>query len=1127
MNQPPPMPVAASEAEAPAPAALAYAIDGAAADAARFIAAACAPHASVVVEACAGSGKTWLLVARMLRLLLSGCEPSGLLAITFTRKAAQEMQERLLSLLHTLALAPDAEVSALLRERGVAAADLAQQLPLARGLYERILSSPQALSIDTFHSWFARLLQIAPLASGVPHGYSLTEATAELLSEADHRFMQSLNDASQEAVRTALQELYALAGDTQARKLLDAFIARRAEWWAATRAGVPLEDLRLLVGADGESDARLSLWEDPALLQALLEIARLLGQGTAVNQKRASAIEQALSAGASVENFAALCDQFFDGAGVARRNTATKALTAALHAAFGSHGQARFEASFEALGAALAQLQARSREKFVLALNTALFAVGDAWLEGYQALKAERRVFDFADLEWHVYRLLSNEEHAAYLQSRLDARYRHILLDEFQDTNPLQWSVIRAWLAAYGDDASRPSVFVVGDPKQSIYRFRRAEPRVFEAARVLLQAQGARFLRTSQTRRNAVAITDVLNQAFAGNRLYAAQTTLANAPGAVWRLPLVTAAQPESAAGAKEAAAARTMRNPLTTAREEEEDARRREEGMAVAQALLAARLELDAIGDGTPSRWSDVMLLVKKRAHLASYERALREAGIPFVSDKRGGLLDSLEVGDLVALLSFLITPGDNLALAHVLKCPIFGAGDEDLILLAGRSESTWWLRLLGALAEAGAPLARAADLLQRWLQAAPQLPVHDLLDIILDQGQVVARYAQATAPLQRGQVIGNLHAFIELALSLDAGRYPSLPKFIDALRSLQNTAARDAPDEAAVDAGHDAVRILTIHSAKGLEAPVVVVLDANHSEPAREDAGILCDWPQQAPAPTHFSAFGRKSERGLSRTSLFQEEAQLKDQEDWNLLYVATTRARQILIISGVAGTRNANADGVITDSWYSRLLAVPEYAVPLAALPASAGADACFELPLFLPPRMPPPAPLVPLAPPPDASDASDPASTAQALAEGVLLHALMERLTASGAWPVVLPSAAVTAAWLGCPLAAAILACEQVTCILGQPALRRFFDGACFVQAYNELEVMVDGALMRLDRVVRFDTEVWILDYKRSVGPSDLVAYGMQLERYRQALARLHAVPIHAALIGTDGRLWQHA
>jgi ATP-dependent helicase/nuclease subunit A len=160
---------------------------------------------------------------------------------------------------------------------------------------------------------------------------------------------------------------------------------------------------------------------------------------------------------------------------------------------------------------------------------------------------------------------------------------------------------------------------------------------------------------------------------------------------------------------------------------------------------------------------------------------------------------------------------------------------------------------------------------LLQRWLQAAPHLPVHDLLDMILHQGELVARYAQHASPLTRSQTLGNIAAFVELSLNMDAGRYPSLPKFIDALRVLQRSAGGDAPDEASVDASAEAVRILTVHSAKGLEAPVVAILDANHSESVEDNLGILCEWPQDQDAPTHFSAFGRRSERGMAREKLF----------------------------------------------------------------------------------------------------------------------------------------------------------------------------------------------------------------------------------------------------------------
>ncbi|TFV88985.1 ATP-dependent exonuclease, partial [Oxalobacteraceae bacterium OM1] len=677
----------------------AYEANGEPVEAPQFTRIACDPARSVVVEACAGSGKTWLLVARMLRLLLAGAEPSELLAITFTRKAAQEMRERLLHLLHELALAPEAHVVALLRERGLPDAELPRAMPLARSLYERVLASPQSLSIDTFHSWFARLVQIAPLTSGVPHGYALTEATGELVQEAYSRFMQALNDAEHEEARQSLLRLFELVGDSTARKLLDAFLDKRAEWLASLLAGedAPLQWLRELCGPDGDVDARLALWEDDALRGRLLNLARVLGQGAKKNQDRAVAIESALTAGASLENFAALLTQFFDDKGKARGNDHRRGkMLAAVEQHYGANGADRFEEEFLDAGAALLDLQRRSFERLVLELNDALFRVGALYLEQYQSVKAEQRAFDFSDLEWHAYRLLADPEHAAYLQSRLDARYKHILLDEFQDTNPLQWSIVRAWLAAYGDDAQKPSVFVVGDPKQSIYRFRRAEPRVFAAARDLLAEQGAAVLRTNQTRRNARHIIGVLNDSLRANPIFSAQTTLASGDGEVWRLPLVSQAEEEAVDEAE--AAGFALRDPLTEAREEQEDARRVLEGQAVAQAILQARSARGAA-------WSDVMLLVKKRKHLAAYESALRAAGIPFISDKRGGLLESLEVADLIALLGFLITPGDNRALAHVLKSPVFGVDDADLVSLAQRREPTWWARLQAEAGELAPP--------------------------------------------------------------------------------------------------------------------------------------------------------------------------------------------------------------------------------------------------------------------------------------------------------------------------------------------------------------------------------------------------------------------------------------
>lgn len=1075
-----------------------------------FVQSACDPAKSVVIEACAGSGKTWLLVARMLRLLLSGAQPAELLAITFTRKAAQEMRERLMHLLQDLATQSNDAVAELLRERGIRVADIPALLPMARGLYERVLASPSALSIDTFHSWFARLIQIAPLVSGVPHGYSLTESSAEMLAEAYRRFLQTLNDDEHTEVKHALLQLYASIGDWNTRKLLDAFAEKRAEWWAANQVGHPFESLADMCGEDGLSDARLRLWDDAKLLTQLQEFASIFGLATPTLQAGATKIEMALTAGASLESYEHLMSAFFTTTGEPRKMTVSGKLLAAIKQRWGDEGVDRFGGEFDDVCKQLQDRQRRSGEVAVLAMNRALQTVGNAYLECYQEVKAEQRVFDFADLEWQAYRLLNDPEQAAYIQSRLDARYKHILLDEFQDTNPLQWSIVRAWLRAYGNDETQPSVFVVGDPKQSIYRFRRAEPRVFKAASAMLSARGASVLRTNQTRRNARVIVDVLNAGMAGNRIFSPQTTLASQSGAVWRLPLAQVVATE-----EETEQTVMWRNPLDSGRVEQEDDRRYEEGKAIAAALIAAREELTSKSDN-PVKWSDVMLLVKKRAHLGAYEKALREAGIPFMSDKRGGLLESLEVADLIALLTFLITPGDNLALAHVLKSPIIGADDDDLILLAEREERVWWQRLQAATQELSPPpLQRAHRLLTSWLQHAPRLPVHDLLDLILHEGDLLARYAQSASPMARNQVIGNIEAFIELSLALDAGRYPSLPKFIDALQSLRKGAERDTPDEASVDAAIDAVRILTIHSAKGLEASIVVLLDANHSEAARDDAGVLCDWPQDEDAPTHFSAFGRKDERGVARDKLFEAEETFKVQEDWNLLYVAVTRAKNILIVSGVAGARKADENGVVKDSWYARLLAVPEKSIEQVAALDAHEHDMQFEMPIYA-------APLLP------SEQVAEVAVKSDAIDEGILLHGLLERLTHANRWPLVVPSREVIAQWLACDNTVAETIAAQAETILQEAELERFFNPQHYLRAFNEFEVAVDGAMQRFDRLVRFADAIWILDYKRQLLDSERAAYKSQLTRYRRAArAVFPEATIRSALITVDGKLWEFA
>ncbi|MFC5300521.1 UvrD-helicase domain-containing protein [Azospira restricta] len=1077
------------------------------------------PARSAVVEACAGSGKTWLLASRIVRLLLAGAQPAEILAITFTRKAAAEIEERVVDWLRLLATAADDEARRFLAERG--AGDDAATLRRARGLYERVTGAPPGLAVNTFHGWFLQLVAVAPLSANLA-GTTLADDGERRFEELWQSFARRLQRDPAGAAAQAFVRLLATVGLASTRTLLARGMARRAEWLA--HVGGEAEPVAAVVGGLGElfgvagDGAALAAFFAPGwdaefhaylgfLEMSELDSDRRLGAQLAA----ALAGEQALD-----ERFAAVAGVLLTGTGTLRSRKPSKTLDKR----FGADAAARFLDLHAALGARLLDCLAQQQEEKNLAFNRDALTVHNAFLAHLDAFKAERRQIDFVDAEWRVLGMLNDEASAAFVQARLDARYRHVLLDEFQDTNPLQWQILQAWLAAYSD-AARPSVFLVGDPKQSIYRFRRAEPRLFACATEFLAAHfAAARLTQDATRRNAPAIVDVVNALFGaepGFRPFRPQHSLAaGLPGRVELLPLCTDEDVPAGDAAGAAATPAALRDPLREPAADAADRRREREAGQLAE-RLAGMLGRTLVRDGAAERSlrpGDVLLLVRTRARIKPVEKALAAAGIPFAAASRGGLLDALEVRDLVALLEFLVTPAADLQLAHALKSPLFACSDDDLLRLAARAEAGWRARLVALAGEGGgsAALRRAARLIEAWLPAAARLPAHDLLDRIYAEGEVLARYRLAVPEARRGAALANLEALLLLALDLDGGRYPSLPRFIDELRALVRAAGDDAPDEGelAADeavAADGRVRIMTIHGAKGLEAPLVWLLDANAPPPSDKAWEVLVAWPPEAPRPTHFSFVGRREERGASRQALFEAEAAAAAREELNLLYVAITRAKQIFIASGVANARKGDAASAYDrlQAALARLGAESAYGDELASaavLPALAVGPAA----------APAPSPALPAVG--ERREAPDAAARF-----GILVHAILERRTEARAdegWWRALGYADVEARRAG-------VVAER---LLAAPALRRFFDPACYRRAWNEMEIAgEDGTVGRIDRLVEDDEAFWVLDYKSS-GPDTprLDDYRAQVAAYCRALAAIFAgKPVRGALIFADATL----
>ena len=1066
------------------------------------------PAHSAVVEACAGSGKTWLLVSRMIRLLLAGAAPSELLAITFTRKAAQEMTDRLHEWLRLLALEDDAKVRAFLHERKVPDNEIDALLPRARGLLETVLTAQPGPTVTTFHGWFLDLLKRAPLEAGLPWGAPLLEREKQLQNEVRDRLLAQWAATPESPNGAALLTLLGDIGEHNLRALLAHFLQARAEWWAYTDGrsdpvAYALEQLRPGLHTDLDSDPVAAFWADDLMAARVKRVGFALENGSKTERDRAPEIQRSLSLNPDAAHAALM--KYLMTSGQRRKKQATKELEKALGAELDTYLR-----GLDTLETALETITAIQTDIRIWQLNCHGLLLGHALVGAYQDAKAQQGVIDFADAEWQACRLLASEEHAPGLALKLDARYRHLLLDEFQDTNPLQWQALSRWLSEARAADSAMTVFMVGDPKQAIYRFRRGEARVFSAAADFLQIhfEAARFS-NDMTRRLAPALVQAVNPVFVkpddaagvGFAAHSHAPENASRPGALRCLPITV----EKA----EAAAAGGLRNPLTTPLAEAADRAVHVEAHVFARTLRDEVLGYWGVVDketksSHPARAGDVTALVRKRTHLHVYERALEAAGIPFITSRRGGLLHALEAQDLIALLETLLLPHAELKLAHTLKSPIFGCGDDDLLRVFAAGDTRGWECLTALGGQAGCPptLARAELLLARWRTHIGTLPVHDLLDRIYFEGDLEARYAAAVPAAMRPQVAANLRAFMQLALTQDAGRYPTLAGFIRELASLTDDADA-APSEGLAADGENAVRLLTIHGAKGLEAPIVWLLGG--SDHARGDSyAVLAPWPPTAPQPEHFSLFGKQDEQGSWREPWFAEEAELAQRESDNLLYVALTRARQGLIVSGDAEK----------SAWLQRVETAWQGMNLPADLPPAASTDtACVTLPL---PHMSAPVigqrlPPIPVNP---------------AAASGELFHACLEFHAPPGALRD-LPALAMR---LG--LATELTRIDAAAhALLVQPHLARFFDPTQYHRAHNELTLLDgSGRMQRLDRVVEFDDAVWLIDYKtgddsRAASETQLIErHQPQLAGYQTLLAALYPDRlIQAALLLADGRL----
>ena len=854
-----------------------------------FYAIACDPQRSVAVEACAGAGKTWMLVSRMIRALLeedaqnSEIKPHEILAITFTKKAAGEMRQRLQEWLAEFAFATPEKLELELKIRGIdlnkgnksnisnknglqPAYSLPEQL---QNLYQKTLSQGRGVQIKTFHGWFASLLRTAPLSVleglNLPANYTLLEDDKLATPSVWRRFFETL--LKDEAAKNDFEQLVAEHGKSQALKALDEALSKRVEFQLADEKGLVDASVphfaeffpdfagcespeAAFLNNDASNDVRRRIFSDAA---------KILG---AASQKTFSAKGVELEKSITDNNLAGAIAALLTEKGTLRKFNAT--LSENEFVARAQDLALRFQS-------AIAQHAAWQHQQRMARLTRLL-------INEFGNLKRQRGWVDMNDVERAALVMLSSPELSGWVQERLDARVKHLMIDEFQDTSPLQWQALYAWLSGYaGAGGKPPVVFIVGDPKQSIYRFRRAEPQVFIAAQKFVQdGLDGDLLSCDHTRRNAVQVVEAVNtvmlqaQDVKQYSDYRAHSTEITEAGSVVRLPQIErTSQDKSKDKFADDSTELVWRDSLTEPKEEIE------EKIVTLECRQTAEFIQQLLQAGKKSK--EIMVLARKRSRLTLMQTELQALSIASQQPEKTNLSDAPEVQDIIALLDVLVSPTHDLSLARALKSPLFGLTDDDLVEIALAFKSaknshpeqqvswsnSWpdsWLSLLQNSEQLRQEIRWLGVKLALWKGWIDSLPPHDALDAIFHDGDVLARYASAAPATRRESVLANLNALLSAALDIDQARYLTPYAFVRAMKAGLSAVNSDGESDMAdvtqtvkspMASDDSAIRLLTIHGAKGLEADVVIILDTDAAPTPAASMRVLVDWPGETATP------------------------------------------------------------------------------------------------------------------------------------------------------------------------------------------------------------------------------------------------------------------------------------
>jgi ATP-dependent helicase/nuclease subunit A len=857
------------------------------------------PLRSTWLSANAGSGKTRVLTDRVARLLLEGVDPQNILCLTYTKAAASEMQNRLFRRLGGWAMMETERLRQELRDLGSEGPLDSRRLRQSRTLFALAMETPGGLKVQTIHSFCAGLLRRFPLEAGVsPQFTEIEDRAAELLRTEVVDMIAAGPRAA--AVANLARHFTGESFDTLLREI--------ASERAALGVAPTDQDLRMAFGlapgvtAAGILDQVLS----PASLAMIRELAALCRQGSTNDQKAANRLSQlARGTSAGLADMEILEDVFLTGE-AAKQPFSSKA------GAFPTKAtRAKASALMAEVDALIETVAALRPDRLALVAferTRTLIDFADVFVPAYELAKQQRGLLDFDDLISKAKALLTDPQVAQWVLFRLDGGIDHILVDEAQDTSPDQWAVIQklAQEFAAGQGArpdSERTIFVVGDKKQSIYSFQGADPEEFDRMRRHFEAALAPVGRPLQTLtldhsfRSAAAILRIVDLVFKGPHLEGL------GPEEPFHIAF------------KDAMPGRVdLWPPVPATREDKEDrdwtdpvdqVSDRHHNVILAEMIAGRVAEMVKTGsipcvaaDGAgyaqrPISEGDILILVQRRSELFNeIIRGLKIRNLRVAGADRLRVGAEMAVRDIGAVLRFLALPEDDLSLASALRSPLFGWTEQQLYTLAHHrpDHSFLWEALRNA------DHAETLAILEDLRNEADFLRPYDLINRILTRHDGRKRLlARLGTEAEDG-----IDALLSQALAYEQNAVPGLTGFVEWMETDSIEIKRQ------LDAADDRIRVMTIHGAKGLESPIVILPDTA-KRPVRIRESVLKAGPHRFWAPN-------VPQMPPVMKVIRDQMIAAQERERRRLLYVAMTRAESWLIVCAAGETGQAG------DSWHA---------------------------------------------------------------------------------------------------------------------------------------------------------------------------------------------------------------